>query len=160
MPLIALTLLAIAGCQGKAQPTPPMASPSKTDAALPKGSVTVHTRAGPTRFEVELALTEETRERGLMFRREVRPETGMLFVFPALGPHVFWMKNTLVPLDMVFLGADRRIVGIVENAAPETLTSRDPGVLSQYVLEVAAGTAFARGFRVGDAVDFEGVPAP
>jgi uncharacterized membrane protein (UPF0127 family) len=156
MPLVAFTLLAIAGCQVKAAPA---GAPAKAPPPLLKGSVTVHGRAGPSRFEVELALNDQSRERGLMFRTEVAPGTGMLFVFPEAGPHAFWMKNTLVPLDMVFLGADRHVVGVIENAEPQTLTSRDPGVPSQYVLEVASGTAFARGFRVGDLVDFEGVPA-
>jgi uncharacterized membrane protein (UPF0127 family) len=122
--------------------------------------VVVHGRSGPAFFDVELALTEEARERGLMFRTEVAAGTGMLFVFPEEAAHVFWMKNTFVPLDMIFIGGNRRIVGIVENAEPRTLTSRDPKAASQYVLEVAAGTAFARGFRVGDIVDFEGVPTP
>jgi len=157
MPIFAFLLLAIASCQSKAAPTD--AGPKATSGP-PKGRVVVHGRAGIAPFEVELALTEEARERGLMFRTEVAPGTGMLFVFPEVGPHVFWMKNTLVPLDMIFLGGDRRIVGIVENAEPKTLTSRDPHALSQYVLEVAAGTAFARGFRVGDLVEFENIPTP
>jgi uncharacterized protein len=157
MPLIAFVLLSIASCQGK-NASPPNAPPAKPAPTAPHGRVVVHGKTGPSPFEVELALTDETRERGLMFRTEVPLGTGMLFVFPEVGPHVFWMKNTLIPLDMVFLGGDRRIVGIVENAEPRTLTSRDPGAPSQYVLEVAAGTAFARGFRVGDSVEFEGVP--
>jgi uncharacterized protein len=160
MQLVAFTLLSLAACQSKVMPAPDVSPKAATTSSLPKASVVVHGRTGPTRFEVELALNDESREHGLMFRKEVPPGSGMLFVFPETGPHVFWMKNTLVALDMIFIGADRRIVGIVENAEPQTLSARDPGVPSQYVLEVASGTSFARGFRVGDVVDFEGVPAP
>jgi uncharacterized membrane protein (UPF0127 family) len=159
MPFIALLVLSLAACQGK-NASPPAAQPSTPGPTKEptRARVVVHSKAGPAPFDVELALTNEARERGLMYRTEVPAGTGMLFVFPEEAEHVFWMKNTLVSLDMIFLGGDRRIVGIVENAEPRTLTSRDPGARSQYVLEVAAGTAFARGFHVGDLVDFEGVP--
>ena len=73
-------------------------------------------------FRVELALTPEEQERGLMFREHLDADAGMLFVFEAPSAHVFWMKNTLIPLDMIFIGADWRIAGIVENAEPQTLT--------------------------------------
>jgi len=115
------------------------------DAGLPErpARVTLHAKAGPAVFDVELALDEPSQERGLMFRKEVPPDTGMLFVFPGESPHVFWMKNTLVPLDMLFLSK---------------LTPRDPRAPAKYVLEIAGGTSFARGFKVGDAVEFDGVP--
>jgi len=130
------------------------------DAGLPErpARVTLHAKAGPAVFDVELALDEPSQERGLMFRKEVPPDTGMLFVFPGESPHVFWMKNTLVPLDMLFLSKERRIVAIIENAEPLTLTPRDPRAPAKYVLEIAGGTSFARGFKVGDAVEFDGVP--
>jgi uncharacterized protein len=159
MPLLAFLFLSIAGCQGKTT-VPAAAAPPRPSTPPSRGRVFVHGKGGPSAFEVELALTDETRERGLMYRTEVPPGTGMLFVFPEVSSHVFWMKNTLVPLDMVFLGGDRRIVGVIENAEPRTLTARDPGAASQYVLEVAGGTAFARGFRIGDVVEFEGIPSP
>jgi uncharacterized protein len=132
---------------------PPDAGPKAAPAR-----VIIHAKSGPAVFEVELALDEPSQERGLMFRKEVPPGTGMLFVFPAESPRVFWMKNTLVPLDMLFLSKARTIVGIIENAEPLTLTPRDPHVPAQSVLELAGGTAFARGFKVGDSVDFENVP--
>ncbi len=94
-----------------------------------------------------------------MFRKEVPAGTGMLFVFPAESPHVFWMKNTLVPLDMLFISKARTIAAIIENAEPLTLTPRDPHLPAQSVLELAGGTSsFARGIKVGDTVDFENVP--
>jgi uncharacterized membrane protein (UPF0127 family) len=122
--------------------------------------VIIHGKSGALVFDVELALDPESQERGLMFRKEVPPETGMLFVFPAESLHVFWMKNTLVPLDMLFLSRSRKIVAIIENAEPQTLSPRDPHLPAQYVLEIAGGTSFARGIKTGDAVEFEGVPSP
>jgi uncharacterized membrane protein (UPF0127 family) len=95
-----------------------------------------------------------------MFRTEVPRGTGMLFLFTGVSDHPFWMKNTLVALDMVFIGPDRRVVGIVENAAPRTLSPRSPGVPYQDVLEVAGGTAFSLGWKPGTQVTYQGVPAP
>ena len=125
---------------------------------MAQSRVIIHSKTGIAVFDVELALDPASQERGLMFRKEVPPDTGMLFVFPAESPHVFWMKNTLVPLDMLFLSRARRIAGIIENAEPLTTTPRDPHVAAQYVLELAGGTSFARGIKVGDAVEFENVP--
>ena len=65
---------------------------------------------------VELASTEADRARGLMYRNHLEPDAGMLFLFPEPSPLAFWMKNTLIPLDMLFLDQDRRVLGIVENA--------------------------------------------
>jgi hypothetical protein len=65
------------------------------------------------------------------------------------------MKNTLIPLDMIFIGADWRIAGIVENAEPRTLTSRDVGVPSQYVLEINGGLSARYGIHAGQLVDFQ-----
>ncbi len=124
----------------------------------PPAKVIIHGHTAPAVFDVELALDEPSQEQGLMFRKVVPPDTGMLFVFPVERPHVFWMKNTLVPLDMLFISKSRKIVAIIENAEPLTLTPRDPHAPAQYVLEIAGGTSFARGFKVGDAVDFENVP--
>jgi len=135
-------------------PTPRGESPTKATPAR----VVFHEKSNPIVFDVELALDPASQERGLMFRKEVPSDTGMLFVFPTESPHVFWMKNTLVPLDMLFLSRSRKVVAIIENAEPLTQTPRDPHVPAQYVLEIAGGTAFARGIKVGDVADFENVP--
>jgi uncharacterized membrane protein (UPF0127 family) len=142
---------------------PPPQGPRITgqvDGGPARPRVAIEGAAGPATFEVEIANDPQSRERGLMFRAAVPSGTGMLFLFPEISEHTFWMKNTLVPLDMVFIGADRRIVGIVENAAPRTLTPRTPGVPSQAVLEVAGGTALSLGWKVGTPINYEGVPAP
>ncbi len=149
-------LLAAFACQERAVAEKP--TPAAPAAGLPRGRVTLQTRGGPSVFEVELALTPSAHERGLMYRKQVPEGTGMLFVFDEDGPRVFWMKNTLVPLDMLFLSAAHKIVGIVENAEPLTTTPRDPHAQAKYVLELAGGTAFAKGIRVGDVATFDGVP--
>jgi uncharacterized membrane protein (UPF0127 family) len=83
----------------------------------------------------------------------------MLFLFPAPAPLAFWMKNTLIPLDMLFLDHDRRVLGIVENAAPETETARRVAGDSQYVLEVGGGLSRQWGIEPGSTAEFRGLPA-
>jgi uncharacterized membrane protein (UPF0127 family) len=94
-----------------------------------------------------------------MYRKELGAMAGMLFVFDAATEHAFWMKNTVLPLDMIFLGEDRKVVGIVKDAVPFTTTSRTVGVPSRYVLEVNAGFSAKPGIQTGDLVTFEHVPA-
>ena len=84
-------------------------------------------------------------------------DAGMLFVFPRAQHLTFWMKNTVLPLDMIFIGDDRRVVGIVKDAVPYTTTPREVAGDSRYVLEVNAGFSERHGVRAGDAVTFEGV---
>ena len=78
----------------------------------------------------------------------------MLFLFDRTEVLTFWMKNTLVPLDMIFIGEDRRVVGVVEGAEPLSTDSRSVGVPSRYVLEVNAGFAALHGVAPGTALDF------
>ncbi len=82
----------------------------------------------------------------------------MLFVFPTSEEHAFWMHNTLIGLDLIFLGEDRRVVGIVASAAPQTDTPRTVGKPSRYVLEVSAGEAAAHAVGPGVAAAFIDVP--
>jgi uncharacterized membrane protein (UPF0127 family) len=104
--------------------------------------------------KVEVAQTPADRARGLMFRTELPAEAGMLFKFEETGHHPFWMKNTFISLDMLFIDETGRIVGIVENAEPQTTTPRDGGS-SRYVLEVNGGYCASRGVKPGDRVRFE-----
>ena len=86
------------------------------------------------------------------------PEGVEANVFEQPGPLTFWMKNTLIPLDMIFIGSDRHIVGIVENAEPQTLTGRRSGGVAQYVLEINGGFCAKLGVQIGSEVDFRDVP--
>ncbi|MDL1872188.1 DUF192 domain-containing protein [Deltaproteobacteria bacterium PRO3] len=109
-------------------------------------------------FQAELAATPAQLAQGLMYRQELGPERGMLFIFPEVTQTSFWMKNTLIPLDMIFIGADKKIVSIVENAAPQTTTPRSAEGPFQYVLEVEGGRSAALGVQPGDKVEFEAKP--
>ena len=110
-------------------------------------------------FHVEVAVTPEQQERGLMHREHLATDGGMLFVSERPRVHTFWMKNTLIPLDMIFIGADRKIVGIVQNAEPQTLTERRVDGLSLYVLEIGGGLSAQLGIRAGQEVELQAVPA-
>jgi uncharacterized membrane protein (UPF0127 family) len=107
--------------------------------------------------QVELADTPEKRERGLMFRKELDDGKGMLFLFDEEGEHSFWMKDTLIPLDLIFVDSSGRVTGIVARARPLTLEPRSGGP-SRMVLEVPGGWAAAHGVQVGDRLRVEGIP--
>jgi hypothetical protein len=105
----------------------------------------------------ELARTDEERARGLMFRKRILPDQGMLFVFEEEELHSFWMKNTLVALDILWLGRDRRIVHIAADVPPckaDPCPSYGPDAPASYVLELKAGEALARGLKAGDRLEF------
>ncbi|HYK66010.1 MAG TPA: DUF192 domain-containing protein [Patescibacteria group bacterium] len=104
---------------------------------------------------VEVANTVEQRERGLMFRKHLDKDAGMIFVFPDPEPLSFWMHNTDIPLDMIFADSQFRVIGIVANAAPHTDTLRNVEGSSQYVLEVNGGFCAKHGIRAGDRFDFQ-----
>ena len=128
-------------------------------ACRPSGpSVAVETAAGPVEIAVEIANDDTSRTRGLMYRTELADGRGMLFLFPTNEVHDFWMKNTLIPLDMIWIGDDRRIVGIRADATPLSTATVGAGVPSRFVLEVPGGFAARRGIVVGDHVDLRGVP--
>lgn len=106
---------------------------------------------------VEVADTPDTQTRGLMYRDHLDPDHGMLFIFQEERPHSFWMKNTPIPLDMLFIARDDRIAGIHANAEPFSLNPIDAGAPSRAVLEVSGGFAAAHGLAVGDRVTYRDV---
>lgn len=93
-----------------------------------------------------------------MFREQMDDDAGMLFLFDKMEVQSFWMKNTRLPLDMLFLDESGTIVGIVENAEPLSLTSRSVGLPSRYVLELNGGTSRRLGIEAGQKTRFVGVP--
>jgi uncharacterized membrane protein (UPF0127 family) len=135
----------------------------KAASSSPVVDLTVSSESGKRleQFTVELASTNEERSKGLMFRRELGAREGMLFLFPEERKLSFWMKNTLIPLDMVFISKDWRVVGVVEYATPLSEEPRGVGQNSQYVLEVAGGTAKRLGMAAGSIVTVAGqLPRP
>jgi uncharacterized membrane protein (UPF0127 family) len=106
---------------------------------------------------VEVARTDADRARGLMYRRSLEPGTGMLFLFPAPDYLKFWMRNTYIPLDMIFLGNDKKVVYVEENAEPLTDKPRGPEDPAQFVLEVPGGWARPHGIEPGVSATFIGV---
>jgi uncharacterized membrane protein (UPF0127 family) len=146
-------LAALPSCKRDGQP------PQPNTAGQPSPTVAIDTGSRKLVFRVELAVTPEEQERGLMYREQLATDSGMLFVSAHPRAQTFWMKNTLIPLDMIFIGRDRKIVGIVQNAEPETLTERRVDGLSQYVLEIGGGLSARLGIRAGQQVEFQMVPA-
>jgi len=126
-----------------------------------EGPTAVVHRAGgfAVRVRLEVVSTPAARTRGMMYRDAMAEDHGMLFVFPDEVDRSFWMKNTLIPLDMLFIARDGRIVGIHADAVPLSTASISVGRPSTYVLEVNGGWAARHGVRPGDRVEFRGVPA-
>ncbi len=105
-------------------------------------------------FSVEIADDPQERALGLMYRKRLGKEKGMLFLFPYPVDGPFWMKNTLIPLDIIFIGEDKKIGTIVANATPQTETPRESLESYRYVLEIEGGRAAQLGIQVGDRVEF------
>ena len=112
---------------------------------------------GAVEVSLEVAATPAERERGLMYRRSLAEGRGMLFVFDADGNQSFWMKNTLIPLDLLFIARDGTVVGIHANATPLSTADIAVGKPSRYVLEVPGGWAARHGISAGARVEFRGV---
>lgn len=110
-----------------------------------------------SRFYVELAISAQEQQRGLMFRRSMQPNWGMLFIYPYDDHHAFWMKNTLISLDMVFVNSAGQVVGVVEAAEPLTLSRREVDGASRYILELNAGVAAKSGIKEGVWMSFENI---
>jgi uncharacterized membrane protein (UPF0127 family) len=125
-------------------------APGPTVVLEPPGRDAVIVRA-------EVARTPAQTQRGLMHRRQLDDDAGMLFLFRRPRQQSFWMRNTYIPLDMIFITSELRVLGVVENAAPETDDPREVEGMSQYVLEVNAGFARRHGIGPGTAVRFEHV---
>lgn len=111
-------------------------------------------------FKMEVAASPESRAKGLMFRHAIGAQEGMLFLFPDEDVHSFWMKNTLISLDMVFVSHDWKVVGIIEDVPPLTEEHRTVAAPSQYVLEFSAGTAKRVGISKGSTVVVQGALPP
>ena len=123
------------------------------DATLSKlEPLTIATETDASLFTVEIADTDELRERGLMFRQRIPPDRGMLFDFETPRQVAMWMKNTYVSLDMLFIRQDGSIAYIAENTVPQSLETVGISEPVLAVLELAGGTSKRLGIRAGDTV--------
>jgi uncharacterized membrane protein (UPF0127 family) len=116
--------------------------------------LTIHSSTGVHRFTVQVAATEEQQERGLMFYRSLGPDQGMIFPYNPPQEVSFWMENTLIPLDIIFIRPDGTIARIT-NAKPLDRTPLPSGATIGAVLEIRGGRAAELGIREGDKVDWE-----
>jgi uncharacterized membrane protein (UPF0127 family) len=168
--LLALSLLmtgltmSMTSCNAKDQPVATTAAASTTSVSA--ANTTPADPAGPrvvlpdgTGIHVEVAADNPTREQGLMYRDRLADDRGMIFLFPATAEYSFWMKNTLIPLDMVWIDENHRIVHIAPDVPPcraDPCPSYPPNAMSKYVLELAAGVGAKHRLATGQSVRFEG----
>ena len=162
-----LVVLLMIGCSN-----PPASGGATGATPVESGGTTTGTRAAsatgarvtlPDGFvvRVEVAAEPESRALGLMFRDRLDPGAGMIFLFAADDELRFWMKNTRIPLDMIFLDASRKIVGISRDVPPCRFDpcpsyGPGPGIRSRYVLELAGGEAQKHNLKIGDVLTVEG----
>ena len=149
--LACLAAVALVACAPPApEPAPAPADVAVAPAALE--TLEILTDKGPVRFRVAIADDEEERSRGLMFRSVMPEDEGMLFDFHDPRPVAFWMKNTLIPLDMIFIAADGRIINIAQNTRPYSLDPVPSAAPALAVLEIGGGLSAELGIEPGDRV--------
>ena len=107
---------------------------------------------GQVTLNIEMAISDEAEEKGLMFRTALPKDSGMLFTFEHEDIRAFWMKNTLIPLDMIFINKDGKIVNIHERAIPKDLTTIRSNGPANAVLEINGGRASELGLKAGDII--------
>jgi len=132
--------------------TTPAVAETSTDVTFETGSLVIESGGGSHPFTIELARSPEQRSRGLMFRETMAPDAGMLFIYPRRQRISMWMKNTILPLDMLFIDSDGTIVRIAEWTQPHSLRTIESGGRVLGVLELNAGTSARLGIAVGDRV--------
>ena len=132
----------------------PAAAAAAQLAQFPPAPLTIVGASGPHKFTVEVATTPAQMEQGLMFRRSLAPDAGMIFDFKTPSMAMMWMKNTLIPLDMLFVDARGQIVNIHERAVPMSEATISATAPVRAVIELNGGTAERLGIRPGDKVLF------
>jgi hypothetical protein len=125
--------------------------------AFGHGELDIQSATGRHHFAVELATASDQQIQGLMFRRSLAPDAGMLFLYTEDHDIQMWMKNTLIPLDMIFIRADGSVINIAERAVPQSLATIGSQGPARAVLEVNGGTAARLGIKPGDHVLFPGL---
>lgn len=133
---------------------------TEAQAPLPTARATIHTANKAIDFQLEIADEPEEMMRGLMFRQSMPADHGMLFVYTDQKPHYMWMKNTLIPLDMLFLDDKGKIVHIEKAAAPHSLEPRGVDRPTSAVIELNGGTAEKLHLSLGDRVTLSPLQEP
>jgi uncharacterized membrane protein (UPF0127 family) len=154
--LTASALVALIACspQAPAQNAPAESVDVRAQTGLREVPLTIRSKNGVHRFVVEVAATPEQQERGLMFRRMLAGDRGMIFPYEPAQEVAFWMKNTLIPLDIIFVRSDGTIVRIT-NAEAMDLTPLPSGAPVAGVLEIRGGRAAELGIDEGDIVSWK-----
>ena len=157
---IALVLLLALGCSNPPATGGTAPAPGAEPATAPQA------RTGPRVIFpdghvvwVEIANDDELRAQGLMYRDHLPPDAGMLFLFPEDGEYPFWMKNTRIPLDIIWIDTNKRVAHVKFDVPPcraDPCPSYPPNARARYVLEVAGGVSRQHGLKAGDVVRFEG----
>ncbi|HVG24656.1 MAG TPA: DUF192 domain-containing protein [Thermoanaerobaculia bacterium] len=150
----ALVLLLALSCSNPPATTSPQTATTQPAAGGPR----IVFPDGST-LRLEIANDDELRAQGLMFRDHLAPDAGMLFFFPREGEYGFWMKNTRIPLDMIWIDSNHRVAHVKFNVPPchaDPCPSYPPNAQARYVLEVAGGVAQKHGIKAGDMLRFEG----
>jgi len=120
--------------------------------AFGKDRLVIAAKGGRHIFDVEMALTDRQQSQGLMYRRSMKPDAGMLFDYVRPQRITMWMRNTYLPLDMIFIGADGRIINIAERTVPQSDAIIASKGRARAVLEVNGGTVSRLGIKPGDKV--------
>lgn len=149
-----LLLLSLVAACSQSAPKAESITATGTVEPAPLLPLTIRTSAGTHRFDVEVALTSAQQEQGLMFRKALAPGSGMLFPMEPPRTASFWMKNTLIPLDMLFIHTDGTIAFLKAEAQPYSREPVSAGVPVAAVLELAGGRAAELGIREGDRVQW------
>ncbi|WP_242125950.1 DUF192 domain-containing protein [Sphingobium sp. Sx8-8] len=157
--LLLLPLALLAACSSSAPQAGNATAATARPSLLP---LMIRTARGDRRFDVELALTERQQEQGLMFRKRLDADSGMLFPMDPPRTASFWMKNTVIPLDMLFIHTDGSIAFLKANAQPYSREPVSAGIPVAAVLELRGGRAAELGIREGDRVRWGpcAVPGP
>ena len=155
---LAVACGAAAGPAGGSAPTP-TAPTAPTAASAASGPRAVMPSGAA--YRLELALTPEDQAQGLMFRESLPPKTGMLFVFPTSEPHHFWMKNTMIPLDMIWMDESGKVLYVSANTPPckgDPCPTYGPDGPARQVLEIAGGMAERDKITVGTTLKLLEIP--
>ena len=147
-------LVAIAACSPQPAPSESRSASQEAQTGLQRVPLTVTSANGVHRFTVDVARTPQEQARGLMHVRSLAPDRGMIFPYDPPQPVAFWMRNTLIPLDMIFVRADGTIARVAANTTPHSLEPLGAGEPVAAVLEIAGGRSAELGIKAGDRVEW------